>query len=222
MSRLALLCRKVTATIVQQNWINGRRFNQAPESVRGCACLARVRQTDRKRFRGSKAQLIAELPVVLWVMVLLVTVPCVDMVTFAIRYNFLLAASRDAAFAAGLARTFLADVSASELSAVNAATAAARKTAAAFSEITVNSVTTSIVITDLKTGIVTRQSLPLSVPADTKNYAYQIETVLIGSTNPILQVPGSPYRGAIPGLTSPIPVSIASRAYFENPQGLNE
>ena len=173
-------------------------------------------------MRSGRAQLIAELPLVLWVMFIVLMIPLIDLATFTIRYTFLLAASRDAAMSASLARTFGTNPSSTELSAKNAATAAAQTEASAWSEVTVTSVTTNIVITKLSTGIVTRQSTPLSTPADTVNNAYQIETIVNGTTNPILRFSSSSFWGNIPGLTAPVPVSITSRAYFENPQGLNQ
>jgi len=186
------------------------------------ARLSREKQSvNRKCTRTKRAQFIAELPVVLWVMIILLMIPLIDIVTFTVRYTFLLAASRDAASAAALAPTFLTNASSTNLSAVNTATATAQSDAAAWSVITVNSVTTKIIITQLSTGTLTIQSTPLSTPADTANYAYQIQTIVNGSTNPILQFPNNMFWGAIPGLTAPVNVSIASTAYFENPQGLN-
>ena len=166
-------------------------------------------------------QTLLELPAVLWVIIMMLTIPLVDLVTFSIRYNFLMAASRDAVYAASRAKTFRQDVSSSELSAVNSANQVARQTASKFSEVNINSVTSRIVITRLSNGAVTRQSTPLVQPADTSTYTYQLETDVNGSTSPILKV-SSDYWANIPGLTSDIPVTITSRAYFENPQGLNQ
>lgn len=173
-----------------------------------------------KKGKSRKGQAIAELPIVLWVIIMILAIPFVDLVAFSIRYNFLLAASRDAAYHASRSKTFLQNVSSTELSAVNAATQAAQQTASKFSEIRVNSVACNIVITRLSNGTVTKQSTPLQQPADTSTFAYQIETVLNGSANPLLNA-SSNYWANIPGLTSAIPVIISSRSYFENPQGLN-
>ncbi len=169
----------------------------------------------------AKAQTMAELPLVLWVIIIVFTVPLVDLVAFSIRYNYLLMASRDAVYTASRAKTFLQNVSAQDLSAVNSARVQANTTAAAFPEVTVNSVNTSIVVTKLSDGTVTRTTTPLSTPADTSNYAYQLETTVNGTSNPLLQM----YQGsgiAIPGLNAPISVSITSRAFSECPQGLNQ
>lgn len=172
-------------------------------------------------LHNARASVAAELPVVLWVIIVGMTIPLVVLVSFSIRYNFLVAASRDAAYSASRATTYAADVSATQLSAMHAADAAARLTASKFSEITVNSVSTNIVITRLSNGVVTLQSQALAQPADTTTYAYQLETIVNGSTTPLLVVDQNLWNG-IPGLTAPINVSVASRAYFENPQGLNQ
>lgn len=170
-----------------------------------------------------KAQAMAELPIVLWVIIVFLTIPLVDLTTFSLRYNFIMAASRDAAYSASRAKTFLTNVSSTELSAVNSATAAAQQTANAFSEVTINSVTTNIVITNLANGTVTRQSTKLLVPADTSTNAYQIETIVNGTISPLITMdPNGNYFVPIPGLTAPIPVSVASRGFMENPQGLNQ
>jgi|688.fasta_scaffold608010_2 hypothetical protein len=176
---------------------------------------------DTRARDHTNGQAVAEIVVVLWVFLILIVLPFIDLVTFSLRYNFLLMASRDAAFAASRARTFQSNVSSSQLSAVNAASAAAQGTAAAFNKVSINSVNTYIVITRLSDGYQTRQNTKLTNPADTSNYAYQIETVLNGSTNPIITMPQG-YPAAIPGLTAPINVSIASRSFAENPQGLNQ
>lgn len=181
----------------------------------------RNERISRRQYRPAKGSITAELPVVLWVIFVAMTIPLVAMVSFSIRYNFLVAASRDAAYTASRATTYAADVSPSELSAVHSADAAARVTASKFSEITVNSVSTNIIITRLSTGVITRQNQALAQPADTSTYVYQIETVVNGSTTPLLALEEC-YWNRVPGLTAPINVSIASKAYFENPQGLNQ
>lgn len=175
----------------------------------------------RANINKTNAQAIAELPVVLWLLFLLLTIPLVDLTAFSLRYNYLLVISRDAAQAACRAKTFQTDVSSQELSAGNTANAAAIAAAAAFPDVTVNSVNTRIVITNISSGVTTRQSVKLAQPADVSANVYQIETVINGQTNPLLVVPQG-YWSFIPGLTAPISVSVASRAYAEYPQGLNQ
>lgn len=179
---------------------------------------ARVKARDKCHIRG---QATAEMVAVLWIFLLLIALPLVDLVSFSLRYNFLLMSSRDAVYAASRSRTFQNNVSTTQLSAVNAANSAAQSTAAAFNGVSISSVNTYIVITRLSDGYQSRQNTKLSNPADTTNYAYQIETVLNGATNPLLTF-AQGYFVPIPGLTIPIQVSIASRSFAENPQGLNQ
>lgn len=176
---------------------------------------------NESKLKRQLAQMMAELPLVLWLIFLVLTIPLVDFVCFSLRYNCLLIVSREAAQSASRAKTFQTNVSASELSAVNSASSTASSVAAAFPEVSVNSVNTYIVASNISSGVCTRQNTKLAAPANTSEYTYQIETLLNGQTNPILRV-GQGHWGQIPGLTAPIQVSVASRAYAECPQGLNQ
>jgi hypothetical protein len=178
-----------------------------------------VRRGDKSRLAHGQA--VAEMGIVLWVLLFLIALPFMDLISFSLRYNFLLMASRDAAFAASRSRTFQTDVSSTQLSAINAASSAAQNTSSSFNSVQINSVRTYIVVTRLSDGLQTRQNSKLANPADTSNYVYQIETVLNGNANPLFTMPQG-YFVSIPGLTAPINVSIASRSFVENPQGLNQ
>lgn len=171
------------------------------------------------RYRNL-ASVAAELPIVLWILFCGLTIPLVILISFSIRYNFLVAASRDAAFAASRCRTFASDVSSTKQSAIHTAESVAQACASQFKEVSVSSVNTNIIITKLKDGTVSKTNKALSQPADTSTYAYQIEVVVSGSTGPILKL--SRGKQNIPGLTAPINVSVCSRDFFENPQGLNQ
>ncbi len=172
----------------------------------------------KRRCRGSS---IVELPVALWVLFVLFTVPFIDLATVLIRYTFMVSASRDAAHAAGKAKSYLSNLTATDLSAANLADSAARTTAAAFSEITVTNVTTRILSTDLTTQAVTSRTTPLPAPADTSLALYEYETTVSGQVNPLITFNAGPFPG-IPGLSSPVSVSVTSREFVENPQGLNQ
>lgn len=176
-----------------------------------------IKQTNGRNNHGSY---IAEAPIALWLLLVVFMFPFVDLAAATIRYTFIVMASRDAAHAASRAKSYLSDTSGSELSAVNLARNQAIATASGFSEITVNSVTTRILITDLGSKLVTSQTAPLATPADTSNNLYQIETVVSGQINPLLTFDAG-ILPDIPGLSAPIPVSVASREICENPQGLN-
>lgn len=161
-----------------------------------------------------------ELPWALCVLFIFLCFPLLTLGAETIRYGFLLAASRDAAHMAAAARTFQTNSSSTDLSACNVASGQAALTASKFSNVTISSVTTNIVIIAISTNAVTRQSTPLTAPADTTNNLYGIEVVLHGTIAPL--IPGNPNFPQIPGLSGPITLTITSQEICENPQGLNQ
>lgn len=161
---------------------------------------------------------IAELPIVLWVMLLVLAYPMISMAMITTRYGFLLSASRDGAHAGARAKTFSQNASASELSAVNATDQRVRNAVSSFDGINIQSISVNIVITDLQTNQVTRQQTALQSPADVSRNLYQIENIVTADIQPFITVNGS-FSG-IPGLTAPIRVTVSSRECCESPQGL--
>ncbi len=171
--------------------------------------------------RKKHGSLIVDAPLALWILFVLITIPMIDLAAVMIRYTFLVAASRDAASAASKAKSFLADISSTEKSAVNLAVTTANRTASSFAEVTINQVNTRIVITDLASLAVSRRNAPLASPADTDLNLYEIETLVDGQVNPLIPFTSGLLPG-VPGLSAPIRVSVVSRQFVENPQGLNQ
>lgn len=170
----------------------------------------------KRDYRGA---VLVETPLALWILFVLFTVPFIDLASVMLRYTFVVSASRDAAHAAGKAKSFMNNLTASEPSAINLSKSAANTTASAFSEITVLNVSTKILITDILTRKTTTSAAPLSQPADTSANLYQFETTVEASINPLVPFAAGPMAG-IPGLSAPIRVSVSSREFCENPQGL--
>jgi Flp pilus assembly protein TadG len=171
-------------------------------------------------LRNASGQAMLDLPWTLCVLFIFLCFPLLTLGAETIRYGFLLAASRDAAHMAAAARTFQTNSSSSDLSACNVASGQAALTASKFTNVTVNSVTTNIVIIALSNNAVTRRSTPLSAPADTTNNLYGIEVVVNGTIAPLIA--GNPNFPRIPGLSGPITLSVTSQEISENPQGLNQ
>lgn len=171
------------------------------------------------RKRNCYGSLLVETPTVLWILFVLLTIPMVDLATVMIRYTFMVSASRDAAHAAGRAKSFMSDLTATDPSAMSIANSAARATAGCFSEISVSDVTTRLLITDLDTRAVTVRTTPLTTPADTTEYLYEFETSVAGEINPLVPFLAGPLPG-IPGLSAAVPVTVTSRSFCENSQGL--
>lgn len=173
-------------------------------------------------FRNHKGAMVAELPVAIWLLVIMFTLPMIDFATILIRYTFMVTAAQEAVHVASRTKSFLSNISGSEVSAVNGASAQATLAAASFKEITITKITTRILITNLSTKQVSSQTVPLAQPADTGLNLYQIETVLTGQINPIFKFNNTGILPGIPGLSAPVPVSVAARAVCEFPQGLNQ
>lgn len=175
--------------------------------------------SSRKSRRHGSGAFVAELPLVLWVLFLLLTVPLLNLATVGLRYGFFMNAAREAVHEASRAKSFQVDISPVEKSAVHRAQDEAITATGMFSEIRLDSVTTNIVITDLTTKAVTRRNLPLSQPANTSLYLYQIESVLGGRVSPLITF-NSGVLGHIPGFTEDVPVSVVAREFCEYPEGL--
>lgn len=171
---------------------------------------------ERTRNTGS---VMVEAPIAIWLLFVLFTIPFIDLASIMLRYTFMVAASRDSVHAAAKAKSFISDLTPSDPSATSLANTVARQTSAAFSEITVTSVTTRLLVTDVATGSVKSQATVLSKPADSSANVYQFETTVTGLVNPLVPFLAGPFPG-IPGLSAPVPVSVSSSEFCENPQGL--
>lgn len=171
------------------------------------------------RKRNCYGSLLVETPTALWILFVLLTIPMIDLASVMIRYTFMVAASRDAAHFAGRAKSFMSDLTVDDPSAMNLANTAARSTAGSFSEISVSSVTTRLLITNLATRVVTRRTTPLTSPADTTANLYEFEVSVAGQINPLVPFMAGPLA-RIPGLSAPVPVTVTSRSFVENSQGL--
>ena len=174
----------------------------------------------RKHYRTQTGSLVEVAPV-LWFLLLMLTFPLLNLATVGLRYTFLLGASRDAVQAASVAKTFLVDLDSSNPSAVDAAQAIATQECADFKGIHLTNVTTNLVITNLNTNAVTIQSTPLSGPADTANFFYQVQVITTAKVDPFLTYRGAIF-GNIPALTGPATFSLASQQMCENPTNMNQ
>lgn len=172
------------------------------------------------RTRLRKGTTVVELPLVLWVVFILIALPLIVLATTSIRYSFLLNAAREAVHAAAQCKSFQQDYS-PDLSATTMAQNSAQKAVAAFNGITLDSVTTSIIISPVDGSPITTQNSKLATAADPEKNVYQIEVAIAGKANPLIPLPGDTFA-VIPGLTGPIALTTAAREAFENTQGLNK
>jgi hypothetical protein len=174
----------------------------------------------RTRQRTQTGSLV-EIGPVMWFLLFFLTFPLLNLSTIGLRYTFFLDASRQAAAAASIGKSFLTDNSSTDLSATNLAQSRATVVSSSFKGVKLISVRTNLLITNLATNTVTRQNVPLSAPADTNNYFYQIEVVTTADVDPLLTYTAK-YFGTVPALTGPARFVIASQSVCENPEGMNQ
>lgn len=173
----------------------------------------------RPGSRAYKGSFIAEVPVVLWFLLFLLFFPMLDLMAVTIRTTFLYAAAHSAAIAASRARSFSASINGYP-TATALADEAAQKVVDSFGGITIDSLETAIVVTNVASKAVTRTTRPLNTPADSIANTYQIEVKINGVINPLIPYNSSIF-GNIPGLTQPINLIVTDRRYAENAQGLS-
>jgi hypothetical protein len=171
-----------------------------------------------KNYRRPKGHFLADAPIAIWIVIILLFVPLLDFSAVLLRSSLLYVAVHNAARNAAKARTFLAPL-AGQPSATQLATTTVDNVAALWSGVTINSVLAEIVITDISTDVVSRQSSPLTTPANDATNTYQLEVTVTGTVFPLVTFNIGLF-GAVPGLTQPIVVTMSDRQYVENPQGL--
>lgn len=163
---------------------------------------------------------MVETPFLLWILIVGLIMPIIALATMGIRYAFFLNAAQLAVHAAAQAKSFQQDYP-PDMSAQTRAQQMARTSCESFKGVTLNTVTTSIVITPVAAGAASAQTTKLTGPAFEENNIYQIQVLLDGELNPIIPVPSGTLGINVPGLTAPYPVQTTAKAVSENPQGLN-
>lgn len=161
-----------------------------------------------------------ETPLVLWILIFGMIMPTIALATMGIRYAFFLNAARLAVHSAAQAKSFQKDFP-PDLSAQTRAQQTAKTSCESFSGVTLNTVTTSIVVTPVAAGEPIAQTAKLAGPAFEENNLYQLQVKLDGQLNPLVPVPSGVVGINVPGLTAPYPVQTSAKEVSENPQGLN-
>jgi hypothetical protein len=174
-----------------------------------------------RKIREQAGALVAELPIAMWVLFLGLAIPLADLATIGLRSTFVVAAAHDAAHAAARCKSFQTDVDTSHPSAQTTAQSVASNVLTSFKFSSNYTVTTQIVVTNISTGKVTRQTTPLLAPADTNSAVYDIEVVVSAQVDPLVTYSSSMF-GKVPGLSAPMTMSCGSREFAEFPQGLNQ
>lgn len=176
-------------------------------------------QIDRRRTGTGTT--IAEMPVALW-LIIVMCFPMLVLATSSIRFAFFWNAAREAATQASKCPTFQNDTSVG-ISAINTADLWATRATSGFPGITVTPpVNVYIVQTNVVSGITSRGTSRqrLASAADTDNNIFDIQVEISGQIEPLLRVQLGGL--SIPGLTDPFPVVVRSQSSVENPQGLDK
>ncbi len=163
---------------------------------------------------------MAELPLAMWILFVVLTIPMIDLATTSLRATFLVAATRDAAHWASRAETFQVPLGTNP-SAQTAAPAQVANTVNSFTGVKVTNVTTNLISTNITTGKVTRQSTPLAQPADTNTNTYAIEVIVTAKVDPLIKFNTGLFNN-MPGLSAPTTVTCTAQEFAEYPQGLNQ
>lgn len=173
----------------------------------------------RNSLRGNRGSSLLEVPVSLWITLVLMFMPMVSLASITLRSTLFNVAVQDAVQDAAKARTF-EQASQAGPDAKTLSKTIFFNRALAFSGLQSTGIKLSIVQVNINNGSSAHFESKLSVPADTSKFIYQIEGSAIGLISPLL--PGNfAIFGEIPGLTKEIPVQFTARQMAENPQGLN-
>lgn len=168
-----------------------------------------------RRHSGSSS---VELPVVLFVLLILLAFPIINIATVGLRACTVFSAAREAARVAGRSKTFLAD-GADGPSAVNAAKQKAASIVGYAAHIDPNNVKLRIVGSSIKGGPDISQTTPL---AEAKlDYVYQVEVEVTAAVDPLVTLDPNLF-GNIPGLTVPFPITARNSEFAEFPAGLTQ
>ncbi len=172
--------------------------------------------------RGVNGTTMAEMPVALWLIILM----CFSLLVLAtetLRFGFFWNACREAAQQAAKCQTFQNDSSTGP-SSVTEANTWAQKATSSFSGLTLTSVNVYIVQTNVNSRVTTKNppGQKLAAAADITNNIYSIQVQLSGQVEPLTPVTFQGVFGNIPGLTGPFPVVVRSQYSCEVPQGLNQ
>ncbi|HNH75674.1 MAG TPA: hypothetical protein PLF23_17945 [Candidatus Obscuribacter sp.] len=168
------------------------------------------------RRRPGRGSLLAELPVVLWILFVVIAFPLLNLTAAFLRCSFLYAGIHMASFSAARAGSFLAPVD-GHPSAVTEAQSKLQNAKNAFSGIDVENIKTEILITNIDTQSTVARLSPLTDPADVSVNTYQIQVSARCSASPLVPIP-SPIP--IAGVSAPLVFDMTARQYCENPQGL--
>lgn len=168
-----------------------------------------------RMLRNKKGAAVAELPLLLFVVFIVVALPLIGLATLAYRDAFFSWSVKDSCSKAAKSVSFTA--------AAALARSAIAQDCRSFSGIKITHCRTAIICRNLSTGAETESTTVLD-PAtiNTHDNLYFFKLDVGGVINPLIQLNGClPFCSSIPGLTAPYPVEGACELFFERPFGLS-
>lgn len=175
-----------------------------------------TRKSRTIRQRGS----VAELPLVMLTLFLMIAFPMINLGTTALRFVLFLHCCKQAATVAASAYSFSVG-SAAKPAAVVSGPAKVNNSVAHFPGITVQSTTVNVVSVQMDNGVITKYPSKLSAPADTGKNLYFVELTSTALIEPMTTVK-LPCFMNVPGLSSNWTSKVSLREFVESPQGLDD
>ncbi|MBY0546268.1 MAG: hypothetical protein K2W95_03200 [Candidatus Obscuribacterales bacterium] len=177
-----------------------------------------------KPSRPASGSSLSEIPVVLFVFLIGLLFPMIDLAVIAYRTSYLHSAAHNAAHSAARAQTFMANGSKGELSAINIAkrdALATKSNGAGGVNFTDQDVKVTIIGTPIKAGKPEIRSTAPLTDISTKDYMFQIEVTVDGRVEPLVVLSES-FFGKVQGLTVPIQLQSTYKEFCEHPSGLSK
>ncbi|MBX9568573.1 MAG: hypothetical protein K2X77_06730 [Candidatus Obscuribacterales bacterium] len=169
--------------------------------------------------RTRKGSSLLELPCTLFVFLIMLLMPMLNLATTTLRCSLMGMAVTEGAHVASKAHSYESGTT-DKPSAITLANDLTNAAASRFGGLHIDSIETAIIITNAATGSVTRQTGRLTTPPDSSRFIYQIETNVRAHIDPLFQFTNA--FGDIAGLTAALPMNYSSREMFENPSGLTQ
>lgn len=192
--------------------------------------LETVMSNGGQQIRRQDGNAIVELPLALWMLFFCILFPLIALSTMGLRYTFVVLAAHDAAKAASRAPLFATDIPGSagtstQLSAVNAAQAAATKVCNSFAGVSIEP-PVDVTILEFAPPEFAGPNVPLGPPtiiSHPKNaplgatydpgHIYKIKVDVKATLDPLV---------TIPGVVGPYTTTVSAQQVAENLQGLNQ
>lgn len=170
--------------------------------------------------RSPKGTSIVDIPVGLTIVLVVLFIPLISLASLTLRSTILNAVMRDAAHHAAKARTF-SRPSENERSATTAAESALRSSLSSFPGLSLTNIDVDIIASSQTAQQTIRFEDKLPAAADTSQFIYLIDVTATAEITPLIQA-DERLLGAIPGVTTPMSLTVSATQIAEHTEGLNE